>query len=84
MPKVETGRLQLSWEHFKAIGLDGKYNACRGCEEKFFVGEFVGLMRLSGEMLYFHEGCLNQVVMILMTFLESTADVRENVSTRKN
>lgn len=78
------GKLHLSWELFNQLDFETLNNRCRGCADPFFVGELTTLLALNQDRLRFHESCITQVAMVLVSFLEATDDIRNDVTVRQN
>lgn len=73
------GKLNLTWVSNPELG-----QRCLGCTDPFYIGELTLVLNFSGTKLRFHEECINQVVMSIVAFVETTNDIREGVSGRHN
>jgi len=73
------GKLHLEWAKNSLLG-----QKCLGCTAPFYIGELTLVLDFSGTKLRFHEECINQIVMSVVAFVETTDDIREGVSARHN
>lgn len=81
MLESDTGKISLSWETLTDVGF---YSRCEGCTALLYIGEVAGILTLNSKQLRFHYSCLNQLGMIIVTFIEATDNVMEGVIERRN